>query len=401
MRLTEYRASRLPLPKSGVSNRVPRQRFTFCSEVKGFGVRCTSGGRAYIVQLRWNGRKIRITLGPVGTLPFEGPTHAPGARDLAITAITAARRGEDPYLAIGQRKQPAGLTIAQLWAAYKKAGYPRLRGIGHKRPTTIRHDASRYALYIGPRLGTKAVAAIDTTVVRRWLDKIASRGQRGQCLILLKSLLTFARSRGLAATNAIDIVAGQSRQVQTFLTPEQLRALDAACVELIAEQPTRMAGFVALRVLIASGARTSEVLSAQRRHFNQAQATLWLPTDKNSEDGREVLLSPVAVAALASLPVTSSPYLFLSRAQCGHMTTLQKHADDAFARAGLERVRIHDLRHSFASTAVGDGVSLYAVGELLGHRDVHSTRRYAHLARDRKRAALDRVAAALSNGGTS
>jgi integrase len=58
----------------------------------------------------------------------------------------------------------------------------------------------------------------------------------------------------------------------------------------------------------------------------------------------------------------------------------------------MRRGRIHDLRHSFASTAVGDGV---------GHRDVHSTRRYAHLARDRKRDALNRVAAALSNGGAS
>src|SRR5262249_28810301 len=182
VRLTEHRARRLPLPKPGVSNRVPRQRFTFCSEVKGFGVRCTSGGGAYIVQLRWNGRKIRITLGPVGMLPFEGPAHAPGARDLAIAAITAARRGEDPYLAIGQRKQPAGLTVAQLWAAYQQAGYPRLRGIGQKRPTTIRHDASRYLLYIRPRLGSKTVSEIDTAVVRRWLHQIASRGQPRQCL---------------------------------------------------------------------------------------------------------------------------------------------------------------------------------------------------------------------------
>src|SRR5262249_48546075 len=116
MKLTEHRARRLPLPKCG-------QRFAFCGEVKGFGVRCTSGGRAYIVQLRHNGRKIRITLGPVGTLPFAGPAYAPGARDLAITAITAARRGEDPYLALGQRRQPAGLTIAQVWAAYQEASY--------------------------------------------------------------------------------------------------------------------------------------------------------------------------------------------------------------------------------------------------------------------------------------
>ena len=83
------------------------------------------------------------------------------------------------------------------------------------------------------------------------------------------------------------------------------------------------------------------------------------------------------------------------------MVTVQKHADDAFARAGLERVRVHDLRHSFASTAVGDGVSLYATGELLGHKDLASTKRYAHLARDRKRAALARVAAALNGGQPS
>src|SRR5262249_50020395 len=153
-----------------------------------------------------------------------GPAHAPGARGLAITAITAARRGEDPYLAIGQRKQPAGLTAAQLWAAYAQAGYPRLRGIGRNRPTTIRHAAWPSSLYIGPRLGSKAVSGIDTAVVRRWLDHIKGRGQRSQCLILLKSLLTFAHTRRLAATNAIDIRADKSRQVQTFLTPQQLRA---------------------------------------------------------------------------------------------------------------------------------------------------------------------------------
>jgi hypothetical protein len=114
MRLTEHRARHLPLPKSG-------QRFTFCNEVRGFGVRCTPGGRSYIVQVRYNGRKPRITLGPVGTLPFVGPADAPGARDLAIAAITAARRGERPDLAVGRRKQPAGLTVAQVWKAYSDA----------------------------------------------------------------------------------------------------------------------------------------------------------------------------------------------------------------------------------------------------------------------------------------
>jgi hypothetical protein len=81
--MTESRAARLKLPQDG-------QTFAWCSEVKGFGVRCTRTARAYIVQPRYNGRKPRINLGTVGVTPFEGPPNAPGARDLAIAALAAA-----------------------------------------------------------------------------------------------------------------------------------------------------------------------------------------------------------------------------------------------------------------------------------------------------------------------
>lgn len=136
--------------------------------------------------------------------------------------------------------------------------------------------------------------------MRCWLDTIKSRGQRTQCLLLIKTLLSFARSRGLAATNPIDIRADRSSQVQNFLNAEQLRAFDKACAKLAAEQPARMGGFVALRALLHTGCRTLEILSAQRRHFDSKNGTLWLARDKASDNGREVLLSPAAVAALAS-----------------------------------------------------------------------------------------------------
>jgi hypothetical protein len=171
MRLTEHRARHLSLPKSG-------QRFTFCYQVKGFGIRCTPGARAYVIQLRHNGRKVRITLGAVGTLPFVGPARAPGARDLAIAALTAARRGEDPYLAIGQRRQPAGLTVAQVWSAYQQAGFPLLHGIGHKRPSSIASDTARYRLHVEPRLGAKAISEIDTAVAQRWIRQTPRSGCR-------------------------------------------------------------------------------------------------------------------------------------------------------------------------------------------------------------------------------
>jgi integrase len=388
-KLTEARALRHKLPPPG------EQEFLWCSEVKGFAARLTSGSRSYIVQPHYQGRKPRLTLGPVGVTPFIGTPAAPGARDLALIALNAARQGEDPWEAIGRRRSPE-LTVAQLWGAYKDAGYPRLKGTGHKRPSTIRQDVYRYERYIGPKLGGRAVATLDTAATRRWLDRIPGRGQRTQCLILLTSLLSFARTRGLAPVNKIDIRVDKSREVQSFLSPSELRALRAACDVLIAEQPERMAGFVALQVLIDTGARLSEILSALRANFNPEEATLRLTSTKNSEDGRTLLLSPAAVAALASLPVTSSPYLFPSRSTSGHTVTLQKHARAAFARAGVRRVRIHDLRHSFASAAVANGTSLFITGELLGHRDLASTRRYAHLEQATMRAALARVHTAIN-----
>ena len=140
-RMTETRASRLKLPQDG-------QTFEWCSEVQGFGIRCTATTRTYIVQPRYNGQKLRINLGTVGVTPFEGPPKAPGARDLAITALAAARRGDDPRAAIGQRKQPDGITLADVWAAYCEAGHPKLKGTAHKRPTTIRKDTDRYKCHL-------------------------------------------------------------------------------------------------------------------------------------------------------------------------------------------------------------------------------------------------------------
>jgi hypothetical protein len=112
--------------------------------------------------MRHNGQKLRLTLGAVGVMPFEGPPRAPGARDLAITALAAARRGEDPRKAIGQRKQPEGVTLADVWTAYCEAGHPKLKGPARKRPSTIRKDTDRYNYNQAQQLGPTPIAHIDT-----------------------------------------------------------------------------------------------------------------------------------------------------------------------------------------------------------------------------------------------
>jgi integrase len=371
-RLTESRGLRAKLPNKG-------QIFHWCSEVKGFGIRLTPGARSYVVQCRCLGKVLRLTLGPVRTLPFEGPSHAPGARDLAIAALNAARRGDDPRVAIAQNRSPDGVTLADVWKTYEAAGYPKVKGVGRKRQTTIHGDTNRYNLLIKDQLGNEAVANIDTPRVRRWLDAIPTEGQRSHALVLLKSLLSFAGSRGLAEANSIAITASRSREVQNFYRPDELAKLDATLVEILTEKPGQVLPLSALRLLLATGARLGEVLSLRWDAVDLEHGVLQLERDKTSENRRDILLTQAAVAILEEVPRTKSPYVFFADSKSGHLTDVQKPFLAALSRAGLRRVRKHDLRHSFASTAIRQGVPLYTIGKLLGHRQAQTTARYAHL----------------------
>jgi integrase len=389
-RMTETRASRIKLPQHG-------QTFEWCSEVKGFGVRCTATARAYIVQPRYNGQKLRLNLGTVGITPFEGPPKAPGARDLAITALAAARRGDDPRAAIGQREQPDGVTLADVWAAYCEAGHPKLKGTAHKRPTTIRKDTDRYNYRLAQQLGPVPITQIDTPRVRRWLDKIPTEGARSHALALLKSLLSFSTTRGIATAHRIDIATSPSRKVANYFKPAELAKLDKALVKLIRDNPDRLLQFTVLRVLLATGARPSEIMSLRWADLDLAERVIRLDRHKGDEhSGKDILLSPEAVVALKATPKTSSPFVFFSpHSESGHVTKIEAAWADALKAAGLRKVRPYDLRHSFASAAIGKDVSLYVTGKLLGHKHAGTTQRYAHLERDVARSALDRVASVL------
>jgi integrase len=388
-RLTETRAARALLPASG-------QIFLWCSEVKGFGCRLTPGARSWIVQVRQlDGSKKRITLGAVGTLSVEGPPDAPGARDLAMAALNAARRGEDSAASIVRKRAPTGTTLNAAWDVYEAAGHPMLRGVGRKRASTVHADRLRWEKYIRRSIGKDPIGSIGTPSVRRFLDTIPSEGQRNQCLILVKSLISFATTRGLAEPARIDIKATASRKLQNFYSADELAHLDRNLVELIEERPDRVLVFSALRLMLLTGARMSEVLSARWSDIDVDRSVLRLERDKTSNTGRDVLLSPAALAVFDSLPRTRHPFVFFSAGKRGHITNLQKPWDEALARAGLRRFRRHDLRHSFASAAISQGVSLYVVGQLLGHRQATTTERYAHLEKDVARQALDKIASAI------
>ncbi len=150
-----------------------------------------------------------------------------------------------------------------------------------------------------------------------------------------------------------------------------------------------------------SGCRRNEVISLEWNWIDFERAALRLPDSKTG--AKVVALGAPALELLNGLPrIEENPYVFPSSVGNGHFVGLQRVWARIREKAGLSDVRLHDLRHSFASVGAASGDSLYIIGKLLGHRQSVTTQRYAHLADDPLRAAADRIAAQIAaamNGG--
>jgi integrase len=152
----------------------------------------------------------------------------------------------------------------------------------------------------------------------------------------------------------------------------------------------------AFRLLIFTGARLSEILTLRWDWIDTAQGAARLPDSKTG--AKSLYLPAGALAVLAELPrFASNPYVLPGDRPGAYFVGIQKPWQRVRALAGLLDVRLHDLRHAFASVAVASGDSLFIVGKLLGHRQASTTERYAHLAPDPAKAVADRTAERLAD----
>ena len=152
--------------------------------------------------------------------------------------------------------------------------------------------------------------------------------------------------------------------------------------------------------MILTGARKSEILTLKWEHVDPERGCLRLP---DSKTGAKVIpLGAAALEALLEIPRVEGNHYVLPSLEGRHFVGLQRTWERIRKRAGLEDVRLHDLRHSFAFLAVAGGDSLYLIGKVLGHRDQATTQRYAHVSDDPLKAVADKtaaqIAAAMRNG---
>ena len=195
-----------------------------------------------------------------------------------------------------------------------------------------------------------------------------------------------------------------TRPRERFLTDTEFRRLGAVLDRAEADGGVSVHAVAAIRLLLLTGCRKSEILSLKWEDVDLAGGELRLVDSKTGP--RAVPLSPPAVRVLAELPrFPGSSWVIPGQKPGTHLTNLDGPWWIVRERAGLEEVRLHDCRHSFASRALALGESLPVIAKLLGHSQIQTTARYAHLARDSVKASAARVAASIAgdflHGGDS
>jgi integrase len=394
------------ITKSRVDAALPAQKTwrIYDTELRGFCLVVTpAGSKSYAVEYRpgHGGRGVwlsRLTIGKHGS-----PWTPEQARAEAKRLLAEVARGGDP--ARERKEERTALTFGELIDLYFA------EGVSHKRERTLRTDRGRAEHWLRPLLGRRRLRDVGRTEIERMRDAVASgkgikapaerpsgsvvtggKGVAAQCVILASAIFTFANKRGLCEGNPARGVAKEPvRKLERFLSFDELGRLGDA---LDAEPEGNLFAVAAIRLLMLTGCRKGEIAGLQRSHVDLERQMLRLPTAKETKGEPKIVhLSPPAMEVLATLPrVVGNPFVIAGGGRNGSAAAA---IDSVWARvreaAGLTDVRLHDLRHSFASVAAAGGASLLMIGRLLGHRNTVTTERYAHLSADPLRAVNDRV----------
>ncbi len=384
--------------------------FIWDTALKGFGLKVTPKGRkVYLVQYRLPGSATRrFTIGVHGS-----PWTPEAARSKALEVLGLVAGGVDPGTA--KREARADITVAELCEFYMA------EGVRTKKASTLEMDRTRIKRHVLPLLGRKRLKALSKSDIERFLSDVAAgksakteitkprgrsvvRGGEGvanRTLGMLGAILQFAVERGLRTDNpARNVRKFQEGRRTRFLSNEEIARLGEALREALTQGSNPYA-VAAIRLLILTGCRKSEILSLRWDEVDFASGFLRLGDSKTG--AKEVHLGAPAKTVLSSLTrQLGNPHVICSERDGKHFVGLQKVWKKVRKTAGIQDVRLHDLRHSFASVGARSGESLLVIGKVLGHRTSAATSRYAHLSDDPVRLATEAVSTSidrmLSNG---
>lgn len=373
--------------------------------VRGFGVVAfRNGGKCYVAQYRKDGRSRRTRIGEHGRLTPEQ------ARSEARKILGAVEGGADP---IAQRKAAREVRTFKAVADDFIALH-----VGTKRKARTGDEYTRMlTAYVLPTIGSKRIVDVRRADVARMHGRLsASPYQANRALAVVSAVWNWAARRdevALADNPARAIERYPEKGRERYLTSEELARVGDVLREgetiglpysVDETKPTakhapkadhrrsKLDPFAvaAIRLLILTGARLREILDAQWSQLDLERGILFLA---DSKTGRKPLyLSAAAQAVLVAIPrVKGNPHVIAGALEGAPRADLSKPWRAVKQAAEIEGVRIHDLRHSFASFGAGASLGLPIIGKLLGHSQAATTHRYAHLDADPLRRAVETI----------
>ena len=353
-------------------------------DLPGFGVRVYRTGRkVYIVQARGPAGSKRAVIGR------HGEIRANAARREAVVMIDRIKRGEDPV----PRAPAPEPTVADLADRYVKAHLEV-----NCRPGTVETFGRVVRLYIVPELGHLRLSEVDRSDVSALHYGMRDKPyQANQTVSVLGKMLQLAEAWGMTAPRrnpCRSVRHYKEHRRERFLTPEEYRRLGRVLDEAAGDGSVFPSAVPAIRLLLLTGCRKNEIVTLRWDDIDRTAGELRLPDAKTG--ARRVPLTPVVEWVLAGIPrIEGNPWVITGQNPGDHLKNLDAIWLRLRRRAGLDGVRIHDGRHSYASRALALGEGLPTIGELLGHRKVTTTARYAHLARDTEKAAAVKVGGSI------
>lgn len=317
------------------------------------------------------------------------------ARKRAKTLKAEIQLGADP-----RAEQKARRMVPTLDAFFEESYLPYVK----PRKRSWKNDEALYRRRIAGAFGERRLNALSRQELQTFHANLLTEGiaeaTADHHLKLIRQVLNKAVEWGVIEVNPIGRVKlfNPDNRLENYLDPAQLERL----LEVLRTDESRPVCNVAL-YLLSTGARLNEALAAKWEHIDREGRVWRIPASTSkSKRIRSVPLNDSALEVLDQLGTEGrSPYLFASHRTEGHLGWVHKVWDRLRKKAGLPKLRLHDLRHQFASLLVNSGRTLYEVQKILGHSSSSVTERYAHLSAKSMMDAANTASIALTRGRDS
>ena len=355
-------------------------------QVPGFGIRVMRGGtKTYVMMYRTSRHRRRMVLGHHGIITPEQ------ARKRAIKLLARVKDGEDP--AIEKEIDRRSITVADLVERFETEHIAvRIK------PRTAKEYRRNLKLFILPALGRFKVTEVTRADVARFHHEFRDTPyQSNRNLEIVSKMFNLAEMWGLrpdGSNPCRHVKKYKEEKRERYLSADELARLGEVLRQCEQEGIESASTINLIRLLMLTGCRLSEIQTLKWEYVDFENRALHLPDSKTGF--KTAHLGPPALKVLIEIErIEGNPWVITGKLENTHLQEPQRPWRRIRKRAGLDDVRIHDLRHTFASVAVSGGQGLPMIGKLLGHTQVQTTARYAHLAAEPVKQAADDISTTI------